>query len=59
MATKILPCFCKHGGQDEIYGKGMRLHNLAVKNNGWRCTVCQNVKPHNKPKPAEDKKEKK
>ena len=45
--TKVLKCNCKNEGQDSLYGKGMRLHNLckAVKGDGsYRCTVCGNEK---------------
>jgi len=45
----ILPCSCKHKFQDEEYGEGMRVHNYAPKGYnggpGWRCTVCEKVKP--------------
>jgi hypothetical protein len=48
---KPLKCDCtadKHGNkqgaehQDEVYGKGNRLHNHSEK--GYRCTVCGKVK---------------
>ena len=42
--TKILPCSCSHPYQDEIYGKGNRVHNWARKKEAWRCTVCGTVK---------------
>lgn len=41
--TKTMGCKCKHEYQDEKYGKGVRVHNMALKKNGdpkWRCTVC-------------------
>lgn len=42
--TKIIECTCKHKSQDEMYGVGRRVFNLALaKNPGiqkWRCTVC-------------------
>ena len=45
----ILKCSCKHEWQDKEYGPGMRVHNLARKGYngraGWRCTVCERVKP--------------
>ena len=44
MTTEIKKCKCKHEYQDKRYGKGMRLHNETVKDKGWRCTVCGNVK---------------
>jgi len=38
---------CKSDFQDKAYGKGMRVHNFAVKGNGGtrghRCTVCGTV----------------
>ena len=47
--TAIKECKCKHKFQDEQYGKGNRVHNLAEKgfngSTGWRCTVCKDVKP--------------
>lgn len=33
-------CSCVHPYQDQIYGKGMRLHNPAKKMTGLRCSVC-------------------
>ncbi len=39
--TAIKRCTCKHGFQDECYGKGMRVHNKGLK--GWVCTVCRNT----------------
>lgn len=45
--TRPLKCTCKHEYQDERYGKGIRLHNrikMGTPANGWRCTVCGNVK---------------
>jgi hypothetical protein len=48
--TKVLPCDCDHApkgvaGQDEIYGRGKRLHNRKNKApSGWKCTVCGKVK---------------
>jgi len=40
--VEVKSCDCKHPSQDELYGKGNRLHNLGggkgiVKR---RCTVC-------------------
>lgn len=47
--TKILSCTCIHRIQDEICGKGRRVHNFAPSlysgNEGWRCTVCVATKP--------------
>lgn len=37
-SVKILACSCTSEFQDRTYGRGMRVHNLAVK--GYRCTVC-------------------
>ena len=36
----IKTCTCEHKDQDEMYGKGQRVHNLGTKTNVWRCTVC-------------------
>jgi hypothetical protein len=44
MTTKALTCSCKHDVQDEIYGKGRRLHNFAEKKDLFRCTVCENLR---------------
>ena len=38
--TKIAPCNCSHNAQDEFHGKQNRVHNLGIKNEEWRCTVC-------------------
>ena len=45
--TSIKKCNCQHKAQDEMYGKGMRVHNSmrTDKQNKWRCTVCGNEKP--------------
>ena len=40
---KILRCACNHLFQDEIYGKGRRLHNphkVGASLIGYHCTVC-------------------
>ncbi len=37
--TKVIACKCEHKDQDEIYGKGMRLHNVNTKGQAF-CTVC-------------------
>ena len=37
--TRILTCTCDHDGQDRIYGKGRRVHNLMATGE-YRCTVC-------------------
>lgn len=48
--TKVCPCFCAHPFQDQVYGKGMRLHNQAPGKGGkqtpnrYRCTVCKSEK---------------
>lgn len=45
MSTKILSCDCEHAYQDELYGRGKRVHNLLGGSDRtsplWRCTVCQ------------------
>lgn len=41
--TIIMKCTCKHEQQDEMYGKGMRVHNLGgktTKDGLYYCTVC-------------------
>lgn len=43
MTTSIKKCNCIHKFQDERYGFGMRVHN-RTKEDGWRCTVCSDVK---------------
>jgi len=47
--TRVMPCSCRHVNQDEMYGKGQRLHNGTLKTPGsvvpgWRCTVCGAVR---------------
>lgn len=44
--TLVKRCTCRHGFQDDLYGKGMRLHNLTGKKGCGRikiarCTVCR------------------
>lgn len=40
--TKVLPCNCVDIQQDNMYGKGMRVHNLGGKGSDKLayCTVC-------------------
>ena len=40
--TVIQKCkhLCIHAYQDNTYGQGMRVHNLAKKGDTQRCTVC-------------------
>lgn len=40
MATTVKQCSCSHEFQDNTYGKGMRLHNLAAEGKEIRCTIC-------------------
>ena len=47
--TAVKHCRCPHGFQDRRYGKGMRVHNRtnqkeATAQQGWRCTICGEVK---------------
>uniref|UniRef100_A0A6M3LKJ7 Uncharacterized protein n=1 Tax=viral metagenome TaxID=1070528 RepID=A0A6M3LKJ7_9ZZZZ len=46
--TVIMKCDCKNTAQDDLYGEGMRVHNMCsvnkVENKNARCTVCQKVK---------------
>jgi hypothetical protein len=47
MSVRIRPCRCVHEYQDEKYGKGQRVHNLAKGKQGqaeWTCTVCKDRK---------------
>lgn len=37
--TIILYCGCHHEAQDEMYGKGRRVHNVNDKGEAY-CTVC-------------------
>ena len=42
---KIMKCSCKHEGQDQMYGPGMRVFNPIGKGSqdaGYICTVCGN-----------------
>lgn len=36
----IMACDCQHESQDNIHGKGKRVHNLCKKGIYCRCTVC-------------------
>lgn len=36
----ILLCTCTHPAQDQIHGKGKRVHNLCKHDTAIRCTVC-------------------
>lgn len=48
---RILKCTCTHEYQDEIYGKGMRVHNVTKDGNA-ACTVCCPNAQRNKIDPA-------
>jgi len=41
--TKIKQCGCEHKFQDKKYGKGNRVFNKTMKDDGtiFRCTVCK------------------
>lgn len=41
--NKIMACGCKHEGQDQMYGPGMRLWNRLGDSDSYRCTVCNNT----------------
>jgi len=47
-ATSIKKCRCANAYQDKKYGKWLRVHNRTQQNEklnqGWRCTVCKDVK---------------
>ena len=45
---KLIKCNCESEYQDNTYGVGNRVHNLAIKNNKWRCVVCGNEKVESK-----------
>ena len=38
--SKIMVCGCKHEGQDQLYGPGLRLWNRLGESDSYRCTVC-------------------
>ena len=41
----IKKCTCEHKDQDQMHGKGNRVHNPVNKDPKaikWRCTVCKN-----------------
>lgn len=37
--VRIMRCTCTHEFQDQVYGKGMRVHNVS-KTGYAACTVC-------------------
>lgn len=41
--TQIKKCTCVHKEQDELHGKGNRVHNPNGKGD-YKCTVCSNLK---------------
>ena len=41
-ATKIIACDCQNAQQDNLHGKGRRVHNANEKD-GYVCTVCSHV----------------
>ena len=41
--SKIMVCGCKHEGQDQLYGSGLRLWNRLGESDSYRCTVCGNT----------------
>ena len=49
---RILTCACEHPQQDEVHGKGNRVHNYATKANagagGYRRSVCSAMKSKTK-----------
>lgn len=42
--TVIRRCTCSHEYQDKTYGAGMRVHNIAKKGDGARCTICATMR---------------
>ena len=59
----VRACTCQHESQDEIYGKGQRLHTDCKPSGGKyqydRCTVCSNEKQKSSSMKAEKKAEQK
>lgn len=60
--SRILTCGCRHAYQDAQYGSGKRVHNVPVKSDKCRCTVCgiEKVPPtrSDAPEPTKGKKAK-
>ena len=42
--AKLMTCRCASEYHDKLYGHSMRVHNPTAKENGWRCTVCDDTK---------------
>ena len=51
--SEVKKCTCQHECQDELYGKGMRVHTKC--NKGDRCTVCATVSGNPVTKPTKSK----
>lgn len=49
--VRIIKCTCEHEFQDQLYGKGMRVHNVT-KDGFAACTVCCPRLVTNKMNPA-------
>ncbi len=46
MNSIIRRCTCQHESQDELHGKGFRVFNLCMRQEGAqkaKCTVCGNI----------------
>ncbi len=43
-SATVKVCGCEHHAQDIMHGEHRRVHNLGIKSNRWRCTVCGNEK---------------
>jgi hypothetical protein len=54
MITAVVKqCTCQNEGQDDLYGKSNRVHNLTAKSSSkkgeageYRCTVCDSKSKH-------------
>ena len=44
MAAVIKPCTCQSEFQDNMYGKGMRVHSEKKVGREAKCTVCGKTK---------------
>ena len=42
--VRLAPCTCASTFQDEKYGPGIRVHNLAKRTGQIRCTACGEMK---------------
>jgi hypothetical protein len=40
----LMKCSCRHTGQDNLHGEGIRVFNKVSKENSFRCSVCKTEK---------------